>query len=236
MQINWLTGCYAGIVSKLTLNFRVKRAAARSLRRQRRRGRLFVSTEPMESRLLLSVDTVSPTVLSINRTSPAASNTSASSVSFTATFSEPVSGVDATDFSVATTGTVASTPVQVSQVSDSVYTVTVSGITGTGSLGVNLADNDSIHDLAGNLLINPNAAASFANQATFATGTNPQSVTVGDVNADDKPDLIVANYSSNSVSVLLGNGNGTFKTQATFATARFRRHIRDRIENYGRSG
>jgi hypothetical protein len=83
-----------------------------------------------------------------------------------------VSGVDATDFSVATTGTVASTPVQVSQVSDSVYTITVSGITGTGSLGVNLADNDSIHDLAGNLLINPNAAASFADQATFATGNH----------------------------------------------------------------
>jgi hypothetical protein len=126
----------------------------------------------MESRLLLSVDTVSPSVLSINRTSPAASITSASSVSFTATFSEPVSGVDATDFSVATTGTVASTPVQVSQVNASVYTITVSGITGTGSLGVNLADNDSIHDLAGNLLINPNAAASFADQATFATGNH----------------------------------------------------------------
>jgi len=173
MQMNWLTGCWAGIVSKLTLNFRVKRAAARSLRRQRRRGRLFVSTEPMESRLLLSVDTISPSVTSINRASPAESTTSASSVSFTATFSEPVSGVDATDFSVVTTGAVASTQVQVSQVSASVYTVTVSGITGTGSLGVNLADNNSIHDLAGNLLINPNAAASFADQATFATGSSP---------------------------------------------------------------
>ena len=170
MQMNWWTGCWAGIVSKLTLNFRVKRAASRSLRRQHRRGRLFVSTEPMESRLLLSVDTISPSVTSINRTSPAESTTLASSVSFTATFSEPVSGVDPTDFYVATTGTVASTQAQVTQVSASVYTVTVSGITGLGSLGVNLADDYSIHDLAGNLLITPNAATSFADQATFATG------------------------------------------------------------------
>ena len=167
---------------------------------------------------ILTIDTISPSVTSINRTSPAESTTLASSVSFTATFSEPVSGVDPTDFCVATTGTVVSTQAQVTQVSTSVYTVTVSGITGTGTLGVNIADNYSIHDLAGNLLINPNAAPSFADQATFATGSSPFSVKVGDVNADGKPDLIVTNNNSNSVSVLLGNGNGTFQTQTTFAT------------------
>ena len=41
---------------------------------------------------------------------------------------------------------------------------------------------------------------------------------VGDVNGDGKPDLVVANAFSNTVSVLLGNGNGTFQTQQTFAT------------------
>jgi hypothetical protein len=50
-------------------------------------------------------------------------------------------------------------------------------------------------------------------------------VTVGDVNADGKPDLIVANQNSDSVSVLLGNGNGTFQTQATFATGSFPRSV-----------
>ena len=37
---------------------------------------------------------------------------------------------------------------------------------------------------------------------------------VGDVNGDGKPDLVVANDSSNTVSVLLGNGDGTFQAPA----------------------
>ena len=41
---------------------------------------------------------------------------------------------------------------------------------------------------------------------------------VGDVNGDGKPDIVVANDDSNTVSVLLGNGNGTFQAQQTFAT------------------
>ena len=36
---------------------------------------------------------------------------------------------------------------------------------------------------------------------------------------DGKPDLVVSNPSSNTVGVLLGNGNGTFQTQQTFASA-----------------
>jgi hypothetical protein len=45
---------------------------------------------------------------------------------------------------------------------------------------------------------------------------DPVSVTAGDVNADGKLDLVTANNSSNTVSVLLGNGNGTFATQKKF--------------------
>ncbi|CAF3502650.1 unnamed protein product [Rotaria socialis] len=58
----------------------------------------------------------------------------------------------------------------------------------------------------------------FFNQTTYTTGTNPSSVAVVDVNNDNKPDIIVANANSYSVSVLLNNGNGTFLTQITYTT------------------
>src|SRR5205823_3933685 len=84
-----------------------------------------------------TIDQTAPAVLSINRTTPGGPSTSATSVTYTVTFSEAVSGVDATDFSLALNGVTATTPVVVSGTGSS-YTVTVSGITGTGTLGLNL--------------------------------------------------------------------------------------------------
>ena len=57
------------------------------------------------------------------------------------------------------------------------------------------------------------AAGPFLFQApfvSFAVGEIPYSVAIGDLNGDGRPDLATPNYSSNTVSVLLGNGNGTF--------------------------
>ena len=41
---------------------------------------------------------------------------------------------------------------------------------------------------------------------------------MGDYNGDGKADLAVANFFANTVSVLLGNGDGSLQTQQTFAT------------------
>jgi len=58
----------------------------------------------------------------------------------------------------------------------------------------------------------------FADKADYGTGTNPYSVAIVDLNADGKPDLVTPNYASSTVSVLLGNGDGTFGAKTDFAT------------------
>jgi hypothetical protein len=47
-------------------------------------------------------------------------------------------------------------------------------------------------------------------------GLSPTSITVGDFNGDGKLDLVVANSGSSNVSVLLGNGDGTFQTAVNY--------------------
>ncbi len=54
-------------------------------------------------------------------------------------------------------------------------------------------------------------AVDFASPASYPVGMSPSAVVVGDFNGDGKPDLAVANAGSANVSVLLGNGDGTFK-------------------------
>jgi hypothetical protein len=55
----------------------------------------------------------------------------------------------------------------------------------------------------------------YPGQAFALTGS-PSSVAAADLNGDGKPDLITANNSTNNVSVLLGNGDGTFRPPLDF--------------------
>ena len=98
-----------------------------------------------------TVDQTAPTVQSITATTPANTNpTNATSVAYTVTFSEAVTGVDASDFTATTSG-VSSTGIVVTPVSSSVYTVTVSGISGDGTLRLDLNNsNTGIFDAAFN--------------------------------------------------------------------------------------
>jgi hypothetical protein len=59
---------------------------------------------------------------------------------------------------------------------------------------------------------------SFFAPTSFPVGTSPVSQVVGDFNGDGKADLAVVNQGANTVSVLLGNGNGTFQAKTDYAT------------------
>ena len=60
------------------------------------------------------------------------------------------------------------------------------------------------------LLGNGNATFSLATGSPFAVGKSPVAIASADLNDDSHPDLAVVNQTDNTVSVLLGNGDGTF--------------------------
>ncbi|CAF3154083.1 unnamed protein product [Rotaria sp. Silwood2] len=80
----------------------------------------------------------------------------------------------------------------------------ISANAGTNSVGVLLGRGDG----------------TFAIAVTYSTGvgTYPRSVAVGYVNNDDYLDIVTANLYSSSVSILHGDGNGTFKMVMMLST------------------
>jgi hypothetical protein len=75
---------------------------------------------------------------------------------------------------------------------------------GTGTLGVFIG--------CGN--------GTFSDIVTYSIGSlsAPASVVVGDFNNDDRLDVAAANFATDNISVLFGNGNGTFTNQTNFST------------------
>jgi len=91
----------------------------------------------------------------------------------------------------------------------------------------------NINDNTVSVLLNttaPGDMPAFSAQQTFATGALPTSVATGDLNGDGQADLVVTNYSDDTVSVLFnttppGAATPTFAAQQTFATGHHPRSV-----------
>ena len=111
-------------------------------------------------------------------------------------------------------------------------TFTAINDTPTGSTTVGLAagdfNRDGRLDLAAanfgsnsvSLLLNRGGGILYNDQdKDLPTGSNPAGIVCADFNEDGIPDLVVANSGSDSISVFLGKGDGSFKARKDFPTA-----------------
>lgn len=73
-----------------------------------------------------------------------------------------------------------------------------------------------------------NGVVSFATREDIATGSQPRSVAIGDMNGDGKPDMIVVNALSSSISVYQNMSSGStisFPSRIDFSTAGFPQYV-----------
>ncbi len=104
--------------------------------------------------------------------------------------------------------------------------VTYATAAGAGVIAAGDFNGDGIPDLATlssfsgsntfSILLG-NGDGTFQTHVDYATGNEPVSLTVADLNGDGKLDLAISEYTDNTVSVMLGNGDGTFEPKQDFA-------------------
>ncbi|HJQ39093.1 MAG TPA: hypothetical protein VKB93_18295, partial [Thermoanaerobaculia bacterium] len=156
-----------------------------------------------------NIDQTAPTVLSVPRAN--ASPTNAASVDFTVNFSENVTGVDTADFTLTTLGVSGASITGVSG-SGATYTVSVNTGTGDGSIRLDVVDNDSILDAAGNNL----AAGFLLGQDYVVDKTVPSVQSITRASADPNPGPSV-NFTVTFNENVGGVDNADFTTFTTGA-------------------
>jgi len=142
-----------------------------------------------------SADSTPPVISSIVKDSGAAKD---ASVTFTVDFDESAQNISTDDFQLTTTGTAAGTISAVSASSGDPITLTVSGITGTGTIRPDLKSNTNIVDAAGNGNNNNGYVAAYTSGATHTVDRDTPA-------APSTPDLAVASDSGASATDNLTN-------------------------------
>ncbi|MGC1544180.1 MAG: FG-GAP-like repeat-containing protein, partial [Candidatus Acidiferrales bacterium] len=85
---------------------------------------------------------------------------------------------------------------------------------------IDLAVANQVDNTVSILLGNGDGTFTAAPSSPLAlpSGSSPTSIAVGDFNKDGYADLAVVNMAANTISIFLGNGDGTFKTPTTVVT------------------
>jgi hypothetical protein len=146
----------------------------------------------------VTVDTTPPSVTSDNLVGSSPNN--ASSDQFTVTFSESVVGVSTSSFQLTDTGSVAGSIASVTG-SGSSYTVTVTGVTGDGTMRLDLkGSGNGIEDTAGNV------PAGYTSGQTYTIEDTPPPVISGTVAGQTTTDEATATPFA-AVSITDSNAN-----------------------------
>lgn len=158
---------------------------------------------------------VLPTLTSIIATDP--ETTDLGTVHYTVTFSKPVLGVAADQFSLALTGGISGAGItDVTPVADSngaSYIVTVNTGSGSGTAALQFTGSN-VHDSSGTYV------GPFQSESKLIT-SSPTSFAIGDVNGDGKLDIVMGTtfaFSLGYLSVALNDGTGHFSSASSTQT------------------
>lgn len=156
----------------------------------------------------VSVDAIAPVVVSIDTVQP--STNSLTSDQFTVTFSEPVSSVLASDFTVVTTGTASASVASVTTSDNETYTVTVGSVTGVGTVQLDLnSSGTGIIDVA----TNPIAGGFTSGEIyTLPAPTSPTSSPAAPTTSAPAPQTITVTSPTPPTHPVVG---GTYVMSAT---------------------
>jgi len=126
-------------------------------------------------------------------------------------------------YTLTTTLTPATAPLQPLPLGAEPFSIVAGDFSGNGHLDlavVNSGYYGSDSDSTVSVLLG-NGDGTFQPQVTYAVGVDPVAIVAGDFSGDGHLDLAVVNSgtygSDGTVSVLLGNGDGTFQPQVTYA-------------------
>ena len=93
--------------------------------------------------------------------------------------------------------------------------VALGDLDGDGKLDLVVA-NAGVDDYWSVGVLRGNGDGTFAEEVELESGLAPNSVALGDLNRDDKLDVVLGNTYDSTVSVLLGKGDGTLAARVDF--------------------